>query len=83
MQELTNKLQRYLNQRFMLDSDQVKNYGDEDEEEEDDDGDDYVQVKEQQETLATVAGKTESTVERCERLEIYISCEDLNSYIIS
>ena len=24
MQELTNKLQRYLNQRFMLDSDQVK-----------------------------------------------------------
>ena len=26
MQELTNKLQRYLNQRFMLDSDQVK-YG--------------------------------------------------------
>ena len=24
MQELTNKLQRYLNQRFMLDSDQVE-----------------------------------------------------------
>ena len=28
MQELTNKLQRYLNQRFMLDSDQVENSGD-------------------------------------------------------
>ena len=28
MQELTNKLQRYLNQRFMLDSDQVTNYCD-------------------------------------------------------
>ena len=34
MQELTNKLQRYLNQRFMLDSDQV-NYGDDDRSDED------------------------------------------------
>ena len=40
-------------------------------------------MKEQQETLATVAGKTESTVERCEMLENHISCEDPNSYIIS
>ena len=42
MQELTNKLQRYLNQRFMLDSDQVK-YGDDDSSDDDggdDDGDD-------------------------------------------
>ena len=29
-------------------------------------------MKEQQETLATVAGKTESTAERCERLEAMI-----------